>query len=189
MSKTRIGIDFDGTTADVNAVKSRWIESELGLLMEPWECNRTHCVPAIGEETYERMAGVVYEEASLMATPEITGFTDAIAGLRERDFELHLVSARPDDLLLVAKQWLRGKDLVDLFTDFHSSDGTSKDAICQRIGLRALVDDDERHLTSLSAEAILIQHGRYQPPLDLPEHVHFCSHWDAVSEVLTRLFR
>lgn len=168
MKKIRIGIDFDGTTADVNAVKSRWIESELGLLIEPWECNRTDCVPAIGQETYERMSGIVYQQDSLMATPEITGFTKAIGGLLERGFELHLVTARPDDLLLVAKEWLSGRDLVDLFTDFHSSDGTSKEAICQQFGLKALVDDDERHLTALSAEAILIQHGRYKPPLNLP---------------------
>ena len=185
---TRIGIDFDGTTADVNTVKSRWIEAELGLSIAPWDCNRTRCVPVIGEETYERMADEVYEETSLMATPEISGFSAATSALRREGFELHLVTARPDDLLLVAKQWLTRRGLIDSFVDFHSSDGTSKEAVCQAFELAALIDDDERHLVSFSAEPILIQHGRRDRPAELPTRVHFCSDWPSVNRVLMDRF-
>ena len=185
---TRIGIDFDGTTADVNAVKSRWIRRELGLALDPWECNRTSCVPVIGVANYERMGAEVYEQASLMATREVAGFSEAIAQLRSLEFELHLVTARPDDLLLVAKDWLKGRGLLDAFADFHSSDGTTKEAICGTHGLEALVDD-ERHLRTLPVEAILIHHGRAVRPGDLPRTVHFCSDWATVRRLLAQLFR
>ena len=43
----RLAIDFDGTIADTNRVKGRLNLGKLGIVVEPWRCDRTHCVPII----------------------------------------------------------------------------------------------------------------------------------------------
>ena len=57
----RLAIDFDGTIADTNRVKAAWILDKLGVVVEPWRCDRTSCVPIIGAAAYEEMSDHVYE--------------------------------------------------------------------------------------------------------------------------------
>ena len=63
----RIAIDYDGTIADTNRVKADWILQNLGQVVAPWNCDRTNCVPIIGESAYQIMGDVVYERESTLA--------------------------------------------------------------------------------------------------------------------------
>lgn len=59
-----VAVDYDGTIADTNREKAKWIEANLGIAVSPWHCDRTDCVPIIGEEAYRRLGDWVYERPS-----------------------------------------------------------------------------------------------------------------------------
>jgi hypothetical protein len=44
-----IAVDYDGTIANTNAEAMKWIKTHVGRYVEPWQCNRTDCVPLIGK--------------------------------------------------------------------------------------------------------------------------------------------
>lgn len=48
-----IAVDYDGTIANTNAEAVKWIKTHVGRDVEPWQCNRTDCVPLIGKSPYE----------------------------------------------------------------------------------------------------------------------------------------
>ena len=79
-----VAIDYDGTIADTNRQKVKWIRARLGIDVEPWQCNRTDCVPLIGIEAYEEMGREIYERESSLAAPEVPGALGALRGLARR---------------------------------------------------------------------------------------------------------
>ena len=44
-----IAVDYDGTIANTNTEAVKWIKTHGGHDVEPWQCNRTDCVPLIGK--------------------------------------------------------------------------------------------------------------------------------------------
>ena len=100
-----VAIDYDGTIADTNRQKVKWIRARLGIDVAPWECNRTDCVPLIGIEAYEEMGREIYERESSLAAPEVPGALGALRGLARRA-EVHIVTARPPRIM-DSREWLR----------------------------------------------------------------------------------
>lgn len=181
----RLAIDFDGTIADTNRAKAAWISRQLGLALEPWQCDRTSCVPIIGIDAYENMANDVYNRESTLVTPEVPGALDALLRL-STSAELVLVTARPPESLEFAREWLTQNDRVHLFREFHSSRPSSKEAICRAIGASILIDDDLRHLQSMhlaGLRGIHLQHGRANPIVP-SDQVPTCRSWPEVLRIL-----
>jgi phosphoglycolate phosphatase-like HAD superfamily hydrolase len=157
----RLATDFDGTIADTNRAKSGWILNNLGMVVEPWQCDRTSCVPIIGAEAYEEMSAYVYERTSTLGTAEVPGASAALLQLSARA-ELHVVTARPPRRMEFAREWFHQNGILHLIKEFHSSKDTSKEEICQKIGASVLIDDDLRHLHGVrlaGLRRILLQDG------------------------------
>jgi hypothetical protein len=157
----RLATDFDGTIADTNRAKAGWILSKLGMVVEPWQCDRTSCVPIIGAAAYEEMSDYVYERASTLETSEVPAASAALLRLSARA-EIHVVTARPPRRMEFAREWFRQKGILHLIKEFHSSKDTSKEAICRKIGASVLIDDDLRHLEAVrlpGLRLILLQDG------------------------------
>src|SRR6185503_11927716 len=66
-----LAVDYDGTIANTHAEAVKWIKTQLGRDVEPWQCNRTDCVPLIGKSPYEEMNDYVYERESTVAAAEV----------------------------------------------------------------------------------------------------------------------
>lgn len=141
-----IGIDFDGTIANTNAAKSAWIQRELGERVAPYLCDRTSCVPIIGESDYNRMSAVVYSRETTLGLQPVAGVLQAFSGLK-KNHNLLVVTARYGEMLKSAQAWLsRYSETSGLRLVGRSNDKISKATMCQNEGVQVLVDDDERHL-------------------------------------------
>lgn len=148
-----VGLDYDGTIADTNQVKSDWIRTRLKMEVEPRQCDRTSCVPLIGLEAYEDMSGQVYErELSLQALP-VTGVFGALEQLSQSR-AVYVVTARLPSRVQFAREWLEAHGAARYVKAILSSASTSKEAVCLKHGIVALVDDDERHLAALRSEVL-----------------------------------
>jgi len=176
-----LAIDYDGTIADSNAEKMEWIRKHLNRDIPVWLCNKTDCVPLIGEAVYTEMGDYVYERESTLRAPAVPGALAALTTLAATN-ELHVVTARPLRRLAFAEEWLAKQDIMHLFRGIHSSHERAKSTICCRIGARLLVDDDRRHLGNRDCPGlrrILLQCARTDAP-EAPEGVRFLKDWPAV---------
>ena len=176
-----LAIDYDGTIADTNVEKVKWIRRELDMEILPWQCNRTECAPRIGVEAYQEMGDCVYEREGTLQAAEVPGALDAIRALSGRA-ELHVVSVRPATRLEFAREWLACAGVLALFQAFHGAYGTPKADICRALGARALIDDDSRHLARVDVPGlarVLLQHGRSESPT-LGVGMVFFRAWDEV---------
>jgi len=176
-----LAIDYDGTIADSNAEKMKWIRDHLNRDIPVWLCNKTDCVPLIGEAVYTEMGDCVYERESTLRAPAVPGALAALTTLAATN-ELHVVTARPPRRLAFAMEWLTRHDIIQLFRGIHSSHERAKSTICCSIGAHLLVDDDTRHLDKRDCPGlsrILLQCGRHAPP-EAPEGVRFLKDWPAV---------
>ena len=77
-----IAVDYDGTIANTHAEAVKWIKTHVGRDVEPWQCNRTDCVPLIGKSPYEEMNDYVYERESTLAAAEVPGAANALRALQ-----------------------------------------------------------------------------------------------------------
>jgi hypothetical protein len=180
-----IAIDFDGTIGDANEQKARWIKANLGLSLPSWQCSYTECVPVVGAEVHKPMGLSVYGREGTLRANEVTGALDGLRSLSKEN-TLHIITARPEERIPSAREWLKRKRVLTCIKEVHSSEGTSKAAICSDIGASVLIDDDVRHLRDGEAEGlsrILLQDGRTDRP-DYGPGITFCSSW---REILDRI--
>ncbi len=182
-----LAIDYDGTIADTNSEKVRWIRENLGREDVPhWLCNHTECAPIIGEADYRAMGSYVYERESTLAATEVPGALDALRTLSESGHRLLLLTARPVRRQEYSMEWLRAHGVEHLFADALSSQGSTKSAVCERIGAQMLIDDDPRHVRDLivpGLRRVLLQYGRPDRPA-VPGGVEFRRTW---AEIITSL--
>jgi hypothetical protein len=91
------------------------------------------------------MSPIVYgREASLRAKP-MPGVLEAVRTLQQA-YRLIIVTARTEEQIQWAWEWLALQGIEDAFEDVLSSRGTTKAEIVKRLGAIALVEDDIRHL-------------------------------------------
>jgi hypothetical protein len=181
-----VAIDYDGTIADTNLEKVRWVKTHLGKDLSPWQCSRTNCVPLIGLADYERMIAVVYERDSTLQAQPVPGALDAIRTLAASG-QVYIVTARPPRRIDFAREWLSRQGMLPYITGIESSVGSSKGAICQRLGAQALIEDDERHLQHddiAGPRRILLHYGRPEGAESIPG-IEFCTTWPQVLALLS----
>lgn len=179
------GVDYDGTIADTNLMKVRWIREHLRREVDPWQCDRTNCVPLIGAESYESMANTVYERAWSLAAPPVAGALAGLQALRACG-KVHVLTARLPHRLAFAREWLVRHGASEFGDALLSSAESDKLSVCQRHGINVLIDDDERHLLPLlqsGIRGILLKVG-FSGTLSLPAGVQLCRAWSEVLAVL-----
>ena len=180
-----IALDYDGTIADTNREKAAWIKANLGKTVAPWDCNRTACVPLIGEEAYLAMGNYVYEREGTLEAREVPGAVASIRALA-RAGQVYVVTVRPPRRIEFAREWLSRNDVLSNIEGMISSQGTSKGKICSQLGAEVLIDDDVRHLRGANLPAlrrVLLQHGRGDD-IELEPCVDVCRNWEDILKLL-----
>ena len=180
-----IAVDYDGTIANTHAEAVKWIKTHVGRDVEPWQCNRTDCVPLIGKSPYEEMNDYVYERESTLAAAEVPGAANALRALTVIG-DVFVVTNRRLHRIAYAQEWLERMGLALSVREVITSHDSSKEQVCHQIGAHVLIDDDVRHLRDVRLEGlqrVWLQHGRTQID-DCPMGVAFCSHWDEVLGML-----
>lgn len=177
-----IGIDFDGTIADTNTEKSAWIQRELSMQVPVYLCDRTSCVPLIGELEYKRMCNEVYDRDTTLRLPAVAGVLEAISEVKKNN-QLIVVTARVEDMLDSARTWLfRHPETSNIEISGVPVDKTQKAEICHKEGIQVLVDDDERHLYDASALGILaILFKQSGPETFRTDRIQVCSSWEDIT--------
>ena len=185
-----VAVDYDGTIADTNAEKAQWIKKNLHRDDVPsWLCNYTECMPIIGRTAYKDMGDFVYERESTLFASEVPGALSTLHGLVEAGHNVFLVTARPDDRLRYAAEWLFANNAHHLLMDVLSSHGSTKADVCKRIEAQVLIDDDPRHLKNLQVcglHGILLQHNRPDIPATAKGN-EFCRCWSEAERAIQRL--
>jgi hypothetical protein len=168
--KALIALDFDGVVADTNAVKARWIREHLNLEVDPLRCNRTQCVPLIGEDAYRHLSDAVYSRRLTQSTPPMIGLSAALRTLSSR-FGFIILTARRALSVKAAEEWLVLQDVRDYFDQMLSSEGQAKIDLAGAMDAIALVDDDVRHLRD--NRHVEIRRYLFRSPIDdpVPENV------------------
>ena len=178
-------IDYDGTIANTNAEKAKWIKANLDREVLPWQCNRTDCIKLIGEETYERMSDYVYELESTLQAATVPGVTRALQAFSEAG-DVYVITARLPRRVDYAREWLSQKGLAGYVKKVMTSQGSSKAEVCRIISATVLVDDDPRHLLDIPQVElirVLLQNGRTAAP-DITSGIVFCRSWEQVLRIV-----
>ena len=182
-------IDFDGVIANMCALKSSWIYKRIGKTIPVYNCDRTRCVPIIGEKLYNDMSEEVYgSELSLEAKP-ILDVQESLATLSELGL-LYLLSARKEINMKYVHRWLLNKDLDHYFEQIICTYNKSKISIAENLECKVLIDDDQRHLLSNSKTDILLilfkMNLKNDPTYN--ENYKICTTWpDIVSKSIERV--
>ena len=182
-------VDYDGVVADTNAVKRSWIKENLKMDVPLHMCDRTACVPIIGEPAYGRMSNVVYERAASMSANPVSGAESALRRMMEAGPAI-LLSARTEKRLEYAVQWLERYGLDGYFEDFVSSDGKTKLDIVTGYQCQVLIDDDVRHLLppKRGVTGVLLKPSLF-PRQDLPQGIQTAESWDRAAILALRAVR
>jgi hypothetical protein len=183
----RIGLDFDGTIADTNSIKSEWISLELGRYVPPYLCDRTSLVPIIGEDNYKSMCQQVYSEQSTSRLAPVAGLE---AELRKMSLysDIFLITARGNKMEIV-RVWLERQGLLGwIQIRDQPTNHLSKLDVCHALDIDLLVDDDSRHMPpplEKLTHGILFKPGA--PISYRVENFSICRSWKAVGQVAIRL--
>lgn len=180
-----VGLDFDGTVADTNTLKTQWINDNLGIHVEPHLCDLTNCLPIIGREAYRTMGDYVFGSKGTAAVAPIPGALEVIRRLRETR-EVVIVTARTGERMEIAADWLsayeetRGMRVIGVKTS-----EVSKVQKCLEEGIGVLVEDDERHLHDAREQGVDAVLFRLDGPEDLCcDFAHLCRSWAEIGRVL-----
>ncbi|MBN1350664.1 hypothetical protein JXJ21_14700 [candidate division KSB1 bacterium] len=179
----KIALDFDGTIADTNKMKSILIEERLGIQIPSWRCDRTLCVPIVGLEAYDEIADIVYERESTLRTPPLPDAVEYVKKLAQQA-RLYLLTARPEVRMRYAQLWLEEYQILDCFDGTFTSHIEDKIwrlklEICRENQFELLMDDDQRHFEKDGYDNIikvLIKNGCHTD-LELPETTHLVYRW------------
>ena len=185
-TRAAIGIDYDGTIADTNAQKVRWIREFCGIDIESWQCDRSSCVPIIGHSRYQDMAAAIYERTWTLRTQPVAGALAALGKLNS-NYEIYIVTARLPHRVVFAREWLKTHGCSGLIKDILTSASGDKESVCVGHEISTLIDDDPRHLqaiTSPSLRPLLLKVGSRGEQWDATRLTVYRS-WHEVLAVLT----
>jgi 5'(3')-deoxyribonucleotidase len=182
----RIGIDFDGTFADVVTAKIAFARELFGIELPPDRTWPRDAVPLIGEERYRRLEGELYSTGRTLDIPPIEGAIEVAQRLAE-SHELFVLTARTDAERGPAEAWVRQHELpISRFV--HTNRGP-KPPVCLELQIDVLLDDWEHSFVDMRAEtrAVLLDqpHNRH---VDEP-HITRVESWHAFEGLIAALDR
>ena len=160
-TRAAIGVDYDGTIADTNGQKMRWIREHCGIDIESYQCDRSACVPIIGQSRYDGMAATVYERKWTLRSQPVAGVLAALYELNT-NYDIFIITARLPHRMAFAREWLEANECSGLIKDVLTSAGEDEEPVCLDHGVSVLIDDDPRHLlpiTSSSLRPLLLKVG------------------------------
>src|SRR5690606_26023997 len=76
-----VTIDFDGTIAATNVIKSHWFLANLGLRIPAYLCDRTSCLPLVGDAAYSSVSAYLRRTSVIRSLPPVPGSLKALRHL------------------------------------------------------------------------------------------------------------
>jgi 5'(3')-deoxyribonucleotidase len=172
----RIGLDFDGTIADITWAKLRYARETFGVEMAPEATWGTAGREVLGEERYAQLVEAVHGTSFSVEMPPMPGAVETMRRLREHH-ELYIVTARLDHEAELAHEWLERHGVqVDGF--FHTC-RTSKASHCLDLGLSVHLDDSPVVLEDLGDTLPALIDAPYNRAQPRHERVRMVEHWRA----------
>ena len=179
------GIAFDGVIAATDELASQWLKNKRGLTVPSHMIAGEYLIRLIGKDSYDRMSAEVYGDSTPQAEP-IHWVAGTLLSLSLNN-NLYVVTTRPPERKRAAGIWLAEYDLLDLFVDLlgtkdHDIPNDTKLAICQRYGMKAMVDNDPRHLVGEVHDdftKVLLKEGSTED-IETSDGVILARNWDEV---------
>lgn len=184
----KVAVDYDGTIADTNLVKSEWLKRNMNIEVDPWRCDRTTCETIVGREKYNEMAKYVYGRELSLGASEVRGARGGLKQLKKLG-SVFLMTARDDKMLPWAEMWLAEHGLRDDIDKVITNSGQPKLKLCHEYEINVLIDDDQRHVFEpepVDIKRILLKNGM-DGNLDVPEYVALCRDWGEVITVVRKV--
>jgi uncharacterized HAD superfamily protein len=182
----RLGIDFDGTVADITDAKIRFAREHFNEDITPRETYREHGIGRLGEERFIRMVHEAHATAWTLSMQPMAGALESLHTLAA-DHDLFIVTARNDDEIDWARQWLERHDLP--IQDVLHTSREPKTAACESLGVHLMLDDSPyvlRGLAGTDLHLALID-AEYNRDDELPARTHRVEGWTAFEELVARV--
>ena len=180
----RVGIDLDGVLIDHSSNKLKVAERQ-GYVLESWQANSNIMHDIIPPEEYAALREEVYTQMTVDAPP-IIGALEAIA---ELDCEAYIVSARRPKSIRFAQEWLLKHNVFETIPAeriFFCGSKNDKMEICDRLGIKILIDDQLGVLKLLSPKVkrVLFDIDGISGNLDIQEGMYVANGWDQVRKLV-----
>ena len=148
--KTKIAFDFDGVIADTTKKKQEWLKKRNIKLVNT---DKTSFYQELKNKMkletidiiYKEMGKHIFTQQTLLDTEPINGAINSIKKISKK-YDIYIITARTQQLILHVKQWLEKNDIEQNITEILSSSCEEKQDICNQYYIDFLCDDDKRHL-------------------------------------------
>lgn len=180
----RIGLDFDGTIADITWAKQQYAREAFGVELPAEATWGAAGREVLGEERYAELVEAVHGTSLSVEMPPMPGAVETMRRLGEQH-ELYVVTARLDHEAELALEWLERHGLrVDGF--FHTCRG-SKAVHCIDLGLSVHLDDSPVVLEDLGDTLPALIDAPYNRTLPRHERIRTVEHWRAFEALVESL--
>jgi uncharacterized HAD superfamily protein len=180
----RIGIDFDGTFADVVTAKIAFARELFGIELPADRTWPAEAVPLIGEQRYLILERELYSTDRTLGIPPIEGSIE-VAQRLAGEHELFVLTARTDAERVPAEAWIRQHGLE--ISRFIHTNRAPKPPVCAEFEIDVLLDDWAVSFLDMREEtrAVLLDqpHNRH---VDEP-HITRVADWHAFEELVRDL--
>jgi uncharacterized HAD superfamily protein len=174
----RIGIDFDGTIADITTAAILYGREHWGVELRPEQTWGASGIEVVGgRERYDQMFRDLHTTPLGLEVPPMPGALDVLSRLAE-EHEIHVVTARNEDEGEWARRWLERHGLT--VAGVCCTSRAPKLDACRELRLSVLFDDfvdNFKHLGPSTAAALL--DAPYNRDLQREPHIRLVEHWHA----------
>ena len=180
----RIGLDFDGTFADVITAKIAYAREYFDVELAPHETWREQAVQRVGPERYEAMLAELFATDRTLEIAPLPGAIEVSHRLAERH-ELVVVTARNDAERGPAEAWLRQHE-VPIARFVHTS-RAPKPPVCADLGIGVLLDDWANSFIDMREETVsALLDAPHNGHVDEP-HITRVPDWHAFEALVRQL--
>lgn len=181
----RIGLDFDGTIADITWAKLRYAREAFGVDLPAEATWGAQGRDLLGDARYMELVVEAHGGELSLAMPPMPGAVEAIQRLGQ-EHELYIVTARLDDEAELAKAWLADHQLeVDGFV--HTA-RASKAGPSVELGLDVLLDDSPLVLGELGDDTLpALIDTPYNRHVPRAPRIRVVQHWPEFEALVAEL--
>ena len=182
----RIALDFDGVIHDITAVKRRHAREFHGLDLGPADVWRPSVLDHLNEEQHQELVRIAHTTALQGPEHALLGALEGITELA-REHDLYVVTARNDDEVVFARDWLRAQGVP--LRQIRHTRRQSKLDYCLALGVSVLLDDLPyvlRDIAGTSVQPVLLETA-YNRTQELPGGVETVADWPAFIELCASL--
>ena len=177
-----LGLDFDGTIADVAWLKQQYILDHWGMKVDIAETGRRVALPMLGDNRYAEMLLAVHQTELMLEMPPVDQAIEVIERLL-LEYDITVVTARLDEELGFAQNWLELYGIGDI-SIVHTKQ-QSKVPTWIDLNIKFHLDDTPEVLENAPETMIPVLLNRpYNTGIALAPHIQNVDNWVAFEEMI-----